>query len=164
MAAKRPARYRPYRIAILVIFFVMAGVPALLFLRGVVVTLAAGAPEKAAGLDASAPGGLSAACVERAEQLRREISDHFDGLRAMASKDGSAGLRRWRAYSVAFDGRVDAAREACQVDADAATRTAHLFDELEELARVANTVATRVLTDEGDTLARIDRAFAAARK
>ncbi len=147
----------------LVLFFVVAGVPSILFFRSMIGTLWAGQPETAS-LDATIPGGLPRACADRAETLRREISDHFDGLRAMASTHGSSGLRRWRVYSVAFGGRVDAAREECRADPETLEQTAHLFDALDELARVATAVATRLLTDDGDTLARIEKIFAEARR
>jgi len=64
---------------------------------------------------------------------------------------------------VAFGARVDAARAECQSDPASAAATTLLFDELEALDRVANSTATRLLTEDGDTLSRIEKNFASAR-
>jgi hypothetical protein len=156
VAAKHPPRSRPYRIALVTIFFVVAGVPAILFFRSVVGSLF----DARARPVAAPPGPGAAGCVARAEALRQELSDHLDGLRALASREGSSGLRHWQAFTLRFEAHLEAERDRCHTSA----RAAPLFDALDALLRVADRTATRLLTESGDDLRTIDATFARARE
>jgi hypothetical protein len=130
----RDPRYRPFRIALWVIYLLVVGVSSGLAIRSIVKNLRGPAHPPAAG--ALPTRAALRVCVVELEALNRELNEHAWRL-GVEEGEGDA-VRRWQIWSSEWEQRVRDLAERCLLDADGAGPEP--FGGREELARARDAV------------------------
>lgn len=167
--AKKP--YRLYRYGVYVLYGLLVGVPAMLFLSSIVRALsdrpeAATTPRVAQGEALNDDDYL--VCLTALQDQHRALSDRFYSVGALAGQHGSAGLRTWQTFSRQWSSKVESIVTQCRLDdlAQGDTRgeqLAGLLEGMEELHRVYGNQATRLLREDGDTVREVQNSFRKAK-
>jgi hypothetical protein len=130
----RDPRYRPFRIALWVIYLLVVGVSVGLAVRSIVKSLRA--PPRPAAAGALPTRAALRVCVNELEALHREQSDRAWRLGDDLA-DGDA-VQRWHVWAREWEQRVQDLGERCRLDADDPDPQA--FGGHEELARARDAV------------------------
>lgn len=130
----RDPRYRPFRIAVWVIYLVVVGVSSGLAIRSIVANLRSPSPPAAAG--ALPTRAALRVCVNELEALHREQSERAWRLGVEAGEANA--VERWRVWSREWEQRVHDLAERCRLDAGEPDPQG--FGGREELARARDAV------------------------
>lgn len=111
----RDARYRPFRIALWVIYLLVVGVSVGLAVRSIVKNLRA--PPRSAAAGVLPTRAALRVCVNELEALHREQNDRAWRLGdEIAEAEGEA-VGRWQVWAREWEQRVDDLADRCRLDA-----------------------------------------------
>jgi hypothetical protein len=130
----RDPRYRPFRIALWVIYLLVVGVSSGLAIRSIVKNLRG--PANPAAVGALPTRAALRVCVAELEGLNRELNER--AWRVGAEEGGGDGVRRWQVWSGEWEQRVRDLAERCRLDAGEVEPEA--FGGRDELARARDAV------------------------
>lgn len=167
MASSHPPAYRPYRVAVYVAFIAIAAFGTLLFLGSIVRHVKA--PAAATERQVATPGqpltpGEYGTCYRALAALHRRLDDRFYSLGALASRKGAEGAAVWQDFARSWEADLDRTGRECgigegQAGDPRAARLESLYESLVDLQRIYSEHATRLLTDDGDTIRAAQEAF-----
>ncbi len=166
-AVARDPRYRPFRIALWVVYLLVVGVSSGLAIRSIVKNLRGTTRPTAQG---TLPTRAALrVCVTELEALDRELNERA-GHVAIEEGEGDA-VHRWQIWSSEWEQRVRDLAERCHLDAEDATpdpyggreELAHARDAVLEAHHVYSALVTRFAQQQADAVRAAHTALQQAR-